>query len=75
MKQTNPELQLAGEYVRHTDCNVFLTGRAGTGKTTFLHAVSRDTPKRSVVTAPTIEVRCAGDSGVITLLPLRRMQS
>jgi len=53
MSPPNPQLQLAEDYVRHTDCNVFLTGKAGTGKTTFLHEVARTSPKRLVVTAPT----------------------
>ncbi len=49
----NPELRLAEEFVRHTGCHIFLTGKAGTGKTTFLHALKTGTPKRMVVTAPT----------------------
>ncbi|MCF8063302.1 MAG: helix-turn-helix domain-containing protein [Deltaproteobacteria bacterium] len=53
MSPPNPDLQLAEDYVRHTDCNVFLTGKAGTGKTTFLQEVARTSPKRLVVTAPT----------------------
>jgi GTPase SAR1 family protein len=53
MNISNPELQLAEEYVRHTNCSIFLTGKAGTGKTTFLHAIKNKTPKRMVVTAPT----------------------
>jgi hypothetical protein len=53
MDKTNHELQLAEEFVRHTNCHIFLTGKAGTGKTTFLHAIKSKTPKRMVVTAPT----------------------
>ena len=49
----NPELQLADEFVRDTGCNIFLTGKAGTGKTTFLHNLKKKSPKRMVVTAPT----------------------
>ncbi|MDH4319186.1 MAG: AAA family ATPase, partial [Desulfobulbaceae bacterium] len=49
----NPELQLVDDFVRHTDCNVFLTGKAGTGKTTFLRNLKRQTPKRMIITAPT----------------------
>lgn len=49
----NPELLLATEFVRDTGCNIFLTGKAGTGKTTFLHELKKDIPKRMVVTAPT----------------------
>ena len=53
MNIPNPELQLAEEFVRHTNSNIFLTGKAGTGKTTFLHAIQKRTHKRMVVTAPT----------------------
>lgn len=52
-EHTNPELQLAGEFVQCTGCHVFLTGKAGTGKTTFLHNLPKTTDKRMVVTAPT----------------------
>ena len=50
---TNPELQLAYDFVQYTSKNVFLTGKAGTGKTTFLHDFKKNTPKRMIVTAPT----------------------
>lgn len=53
MEIANPELQLAGDFVRHTGRNIFLTGKAGTGKTTFLHDLKKDSPKRMIVTAPT----------------------
>ena len=53
MKTTNPELQLAGEFVRDTGFNLFLTGKAGTGKTTFLRTLKKNSHKRLVVTAPT----------------------
>jgi len=49
----NPQLQLAQDLIRGTDLSVFLTGKAGTGKTTFLHRLKADLPKRTVVTAPT----------------------
>ncbi|MEI6124581.1 MAG: AAA family ATPase [Bacteroidota bacterium] len=49
----NPQLQLASEFVQYTNKNIFLTGRAGTGKTTFLHHIKKITPKRMVVVAPT----------------------
>ena len=49
----NPELHLADEFVRHTNCSIFLTGKAGTGKTTFLHTIQQQTHKRMIVTAPT----------------------
>ncbi|MFA6009917.1 MAG: AAA family ATPase [Desulfobacteraceae bacterium] len=49
----NPELDLAREFVEHTGHHVFLTGKAGTGKTTFLKNLKKNTAKRMVVTAPT----------------------
>lgn len=49
----NPELQLAQDFVQYTHHNIFLTGKAGTGKTTFLHNLKHNTPKRMIVTAPT----------------------
>jgi hypothetical protein len=49
----NEPLQLANEFVRNTGRNVFLSGKAGTGKTTFLHRVREDCGKRMVVVAPT----------------------
>ncbi|MFI5219853.1 MAG: helix-turn-helix domain-containing protein [Bacteroidia bacterium] len=51
--QTNPQLQLAFEFVQYTSKNVFLTGKAGTGKTTFLHNLRKSSPKRMAVVAPT----------------------
>ncbi|RLB86311.1 MAG: helicase [Deltaproteobacteria bacterium] len=49
----NHELQLAENFVQNTGCNIFLTGKAGTGKTTFLHNLKKNTAKRTIVTAPT----------------------
>jgi hypothetical protein len=51
--QTNPRLELAFDYVSNTNRNIFLTGKAGTGKTTFLHQVKNGTVKRMVIVAPT----------------------
>jgi len=51
--QDNLELQLAADFVYYTNKNIFLTGKAGTGKTTFLHNLKKETPKRMVVVAPT----------------------
>ncbi|MEP5339356.1 MAG: helix-turn-helix domain-containing protein [Algibacter sp.] len=49
----NLELDLAWNFVNNTDRNVFLTGKAGTGKTTFLHKLKMQSLKRMVVVAPT----------------------
>lgn len=45
--------KLAESYISQTGISVFLTGRAGTGKTTFLKYIVENTPKRCVVLAPT----------------------
>ena len=49
----NTPLHLAHDFVEKTGTNIFLTGRAGTGKTTFLHQIKNSSVKRSVVVAPT----------------------
>jgi GTPase SAR1 family protein len=50
---SNPQLELALNYVLYTNKNIFLTGKAGTGKTTFLQRIKQETSKRIVVVAPT----------------------
>jgi hypothetical protein len=45
--------ELALNYIRNTGVNLFLTGKAGTGKTTFLRELKGLSPKRMVVVAPT----------------------
>lgn len=49
----NIELNTAWEFVEKTGKSVFLTGKAGTGKTTFLKKVVEESKKRVVVVAPT----------------------
>ena len=51
--EANDELKLAWQLVERTGCNIFLTGKAGTGKTTFLKELKANSPKRMVVLAPT----------------------
>jgi len=51
--EINKDLILANNFVNNTDRNIFLTGKAGTGKTTFLHKLKRDSLKRIVIVAPT----------------------
>ncbi|MDD2192578.1 MAG: AAA family ATPase [Bacteroidales bacterium] len=51
--ETNDQLELARKYVEQTNTNIFLTGKAGTGKTTFLKTLRKNTFKRMVVVAPT----------------------
>ena len=49
----NPELELALQFIEKTDRNLFITGKAGTGKTTFLHQIKQESLKRMVIVAPT----------------------
>ena len=49
----NPQADMARRIIAYTDTNLFLTGRAGTGKTTFLRRLRTELPKRMVVLAPT----------------------
>jgi len=51
--EENTELKLAWEFVEHTEQSIFLTGKAGTGKTTFLKMVKKHSGKRLIVVAPT----------------------
>ena len=45
--------ELAYHYVQHTNRCIFLTGKAGTGKTTFLRRLKQECPKQMAVVAPT----------------------
>lgn len=49
----NPEIELAWKCVERTGSHLFLTGKAGTGKTTFLKKLKEQSPKRMIVVAPT----------------------
>lgn len=49
----NKEFQQAWDFVEHTGVSIFLTGKAGTGKTTFLRYVVDHSSKRLIVVAPT----------------------
>ena len=44
---------VAFDFINKTDRNLFITGKAGTGKTTFLHQIKRESLKRMVIVAPT----------------------
>ncbi len=50
---TNEYFQLAVQFVNHTSQHLFLTGKAGTGKTTFLKYIKENTHKKLAVVAPT----------------------
>ena len=47
----NPELQRAWQIIENTGTHLFLTGKAGTGKTTFLRNLKKESPKRTVIVA------------------------
>ncbi len=49
----NPEYQTLRRLIEHTSQSIFLTGKAGTGKSTFLRHIIATTKKKSVVLAPT----------------------
>ena len=49
----NKELRNAWEFAEHTGISIFLTGKAGTGKTTFLKTLKEHSSKRMIVVAPT----------------------
>lgn len=49
----NPEFQDIWKLITHTRQSVFMTGKAGTGKSTFLRYIVEHTKKKTVVLAPT----------------------
>jgi hypothetical protein len=51
--ESNPQLKLAHDFIESTSQNLFLTGKAGTGKTTFLKNLCQISNKRMIVVAPT----------------------
>ena len=53
MENTSPYYQLANDFALLTNRSIFLTGKAGTGKTTFLHKLKAVTKKQMAVVAPT----------------------
>lgn len=70
----NPEFLKVWELITHTNRSVFLTGKAGAGKSTFMRYITSNTSKKHVVLAPT--GIAAVNAGGVTLhsffrLPLR----
>ena len=51
--QSGNKFDLATDLILNTKCNVFLTGKAGTGKTTFLKGLLQECTDKRVVVAPT----------------------
>lgn len=50
---SNTLFALAADFIQHTSRSVFLTGKAGTGKTTFLRHIAATTKKNFAIAAPT----------------------
>ena len=53
MEPLTPIYEIAEEFSENTSRSLFLTGKAGTGKTTFLRNLRRHTQKQIAVVAPT----------------------
>ena len=51
--EINPIAEITSKYINNTNRHIFLTGKAGTGKTTFLKEITLHTHKNVIVTAPT----------------------
>ena len=50
---SNASFQLAADFVNYTNASIFLTGKAGTGKTTFLKYCKENEKKNTAIVAPT----------------------
>ncbi len=69
--EENAEYFLASSFVKDTQRSVFLTGKAGTGKTTFLRKLLQETTKKTAVVAPTgVAAINAGGSTIHSLFGL-----
>ena len=55
MDNNNPvnAASIASRFINNTNRHVFLTGKAGTGKTTFLKTIEQTSHKSPVIAAPT----------------------
>lgn len=51
--EENPIAKIVARFINSTNRNIFLTGKAGTGKTTFLRSICHQTHKNVIVAAPT----------------------
>lgn len=68
---TQDTATLAANFINYTARHVFLTGKAGTGKTTFLHNIIKKTHKRAAIVAPTgIAAINAGGSTIHSMFQL-----
>ncbi|NTE03564.1 AAA family ATPase [Agrobacterium tumefaciens] len=53
LEETSMPAEIAAKFVNYTSKHVFLTGKAGTGKTTFLRKLIKLTHKKALIVAPT----------------------
>lgn len=53
LEETSMPAEIAAKFVNYTSRHVFLTGKAGTGKTTFLRKLIKLTHKKTLICAPT----------------------
>lgn len=53
LDKDNPEFQLAFETIKYTTDSLFITGKAGTGKSTFLKYIKQNIDKDMIIVAPT----------------------
>lgn len=67
----NTNKQLASRFINSTSRHIFLTGKAGTGKTTFLREIVNHTHKKAIIAAPT--GIAAINAGGVTLHSLFQM--
>ncbi len=71
MTANNEPAEIAARFINSTQRNIFLTGKAGTGKTTFLRSIVRRTYKNTVIVAPTgIAAINAGGTTIHSLFQL-----
>ena len=73
MDESNVEFDQALAFVNSTDHHVFLTGKAGTGKTSFLRELSKNTHKKILILAPTgVAATNAGGVTIHSIFPIPR---
>ena len=72
LDSTNAEFNQALDFVKHTNRLVYLTGKAGTGKTTFLKHLKATSKKNVVILAPTgVAAINAGGETIHSFLQIR----